>query len=85
MNSRPRRIARKMAWVFVALWLIAYIGSFFTANAVIDYVHIGLIPVWAILLWYGWDDSNITIADLREPEIIDVVPTDVKKERKLLP
>ena len=85
MNSKPRKIAKKVFWVAVSLWLIAFIWSQFTANVVVDVVGLSLIPIWAFLAWYGWDDSNITLEDIRQPMVIDVEATDVKKEKKLLP
>lgn len=80
--SKKRKIARNLFKISAALWLIAYICSHIFASPVIAYISFALIPVWAFFLWYGWDDSNITLADIRPGIVIDVVATDVKKEEK---
>ena len=82
MNSKSRKIAKKAFWVVIALWLVVYIWSQFTANMTVDLVGFGLIPTWAFLAWYGWDDSNITLADIRRPVVITVKATDVKEVKK---
>lgn len=77
---KKRKLAKKACKVTVALWLIVYIFSVATGNQAAAIVACVLIPVWAFLLWYGWDDSNITLADIRPGIVIDVVPTEVEKK-----